>query len=91
MVYQDLISKKYSFKSTKVKCLLYSFCVYRMPRNSCWEVFCKKGVLKKFTDSQENTCVGVAASIKLRKNKKRLRHRCFLVNFCEILKNTFFK
>ena len=31
-----------------------------LSRSSGWEVFCKKGVLKDFTKSQENTYVGVS-------------------------------
>ena len=34
-------------------------------RNSLPKVFCKKGVRKKFANSQENACVGVSFIIKL--------------------------
>ena len=49
-------------------------------------------------NSQENTCARVSFLIKLKALglrpatlfKKRLCHKCFPVNFCEISKNTFF-
>ena len=47
-------------------------------------------------NSQENTCAGVYFLIKLQALglqlylKKRLCHRCFLVNFAKFLKQTFF-
>ena len=65
-----------------------------MPRNSCSKVFCKEIVLKtfsKFTGKHLyrslffNKVVGPAILL-----KKRLRHRCFPVKFCEVFKNIFF-
>ena len=60
------------------------------------EMFYKIHVLKnfaKFTDSQENTCVGVSlnkvpAWRPATSLKQRLWHRCFSANFCRIFKNT---
>ena len=60
------------------------------------EEFCKKGILKnfaKFTGKQLcqsllfNKAAGLKPAILL---KRKLWHRCFLMNFCETFKNTFF-
>ena len=92
--FSTFISNKYYFKNTKVNCLSYLFGVSRMPRNSCSKLFCKEIVLKtfsKFTGKHLrrslffNKVVGPATLL-----KKRLRHRCFPVNFCEVFKNIFF-
>ena len=71
-------------------------------RSSRPEVFCRKGVLKSFTNSQESTCARVSFLIKLRawgKPKvkvntfnfitKRIWHRCFHVNFARFLRTAF--
>ena len=55
----------------------------------------KKVFLEISQNSQENTCARVSFLIKLQVApaallKKRLWHRRFLANFCEISKNTFF-
>ena len=51
----------------------------------------KKVFLKVSQNSQENAFAKVSFLIKLQTLlKKRLWHRCFPVNFCEIFKNTFF-
>ena len=61
----------------------------------------RRGVLQKMVllrvsqNSQENTCARVSFFNKVKHLrpstllKKKLRHRCFPVNFCEIFKNTF--
>ena len=61
------------------------------------EVFCKKIVLKNFAKIKfrKNTCDRAILSIKLQAQacnfiKKRLWHRVFSCEFCEIFKNTFF-
>ena len=51
-------------------------------------MFCKKGVLKNFAKRTKNTCVGVPAFQAA--TFKRLRHRCFLVNFSIFLRNIFY-
>ena len=65
-------------------------------RNSCPEVFCKKGVLRniaKFTGKHLcqslffNKVAGLSAATLL---KKRLWHRCFSVNFAQFLETSFF-
>ena len=55
-------------------------------RSSCWEVFCKKGVLGNFTNTQEKTCVRVF----LIKLKKESQLQVFSCEPCNIFKNTFF-
>ena len=50
------------------------------------EVFCKKGFLKNFENSQENTCTRVSFLIKLKETLAQV----FSCEFCEIFKNTFF-
>ena len=55
-------------------------------------MFCKKGVLRNFVKSQENTCARVSLLKKLQARgllKKRLWHRCVPVNFAESLRTTF--
>ena len=52
------------------------------------EVFCKKGVLRNFLNSQGNTCARVSFLIKLL--KKRLWQRCFPANFVKFLRTPFF-
>ena len=54
-------------------------------RSSRQEVFCEKGVLKNFTNSQENTCARVSFLI-----KKETLAQVFPYEFCDIFKNTFF-
>ena len=50
----------------------------------------RKGVLSQ--NSQENTCARISFLIKLQATllKKRLWHKCFSCEFCEIFKNIFF-
>ena len=64
-------------------------------RSSCQDVFCRKGVLKNFVEfSGEhqrqsllfNKVAGLRSATLL---KKRLRHRCFLVNFAKFLETRF--
>ena len=80
--------------STKVQSKLTND-VKETDRSSRPEVFCKKGVLRnfaKFTGKHLcqslffNKVAGLRPSTLL---KKRLWHRCFPFNFCEIFKNTF--
>ena len=72
-------------------------------RSSPPEVFYKKGDLRNFTNSQENTCARASLLIKLQTRpqglqglrpetllKKRPWRRCFPVNFKKFLKKTFF-
>ena len=54
-------------------------------RNSRPEVFCKKGVLKNFANTQEITCARVSFLL-----KKRLWHRRFSVNYEKFLRAFFF-
>ena len=66
-------------------------------RSSCSEVFCKKGVLKNFTKLiRKHLCQSlflnkVAGLKPVTLLKKRLWHRCFLVNFTKFLRKLFFK
>ena len=65
-------------------------------------MLCRKGVLKNFANSQENTCATVSFLIKVAGLsqspegrtatllKKRLWHRCFPVNFTKFLRTPFF-
>ena len=58
-------------------------------------LFFKKRCFQKFRkNSQENTCVRVSFLMKLQASannlKKRLRHRCFPVNFATFLRTPFF-
>ena len=46
-------------------------------------VLYKKVFLKTLQNLQENTCVGVSFSITKRLRQKRLRRRCFSLNFQE--------
>ena len=64
-----------------------------------WDKLRRCSVKKVFLEiSQilpENICVGVSFLISCRpqtwnSDKKRLKHRCFQVNFAELFKNTFF-
>ena len=61
------------------------------------EKFCKKRQFKQFRKIHRKTPVPESLfKIKLQAApatllKKRLRHRCFLLDFCETFKNTFFK
>ena len=64
-------------------------------RSSRPEVFCKKGVLRnfaKFTGKHlcHSLCFNKVVGLLATSFKKILWRRCFLVNFCEISKNTFF-
>ena len=64
-------------------------------KNSHPEVFCKKGVLRNFTKfTGKHLCQNlffnkVAWLSPATSFKKRLWHRCFPVEFCEISKNIF--
>ena len=67
-----------------------------MVRNSCLEVFCKKGLLKnfaKFTGKHlcQNLFFNKVADLRpATLFKKRFWHRCFPVNFAKFLRNTNF-
>ena len=65
-------------------------------RNSCPEVFCKKGVLRNIAKLAGkhlyqslffNKVAGLSAATLL---KKRLWHKCFPVNFAQFLETSFF-
>ena len=70
--------------------------MFRRCRSSRPELFCKKGVLKKFTKfTGKHLCQSlffnkVASLRPATLLKKRLWHRCFLVNFVKFLRTTFF-
>ena len=49
----------------------------------------KKVFLENSQNSQENPCVRVSFLIKLQALKKRLRRRCFTVNFAKFLRTPF--
>ena len=58
-------------------------------------MFCKKGVLKNFQNSQENTCASLFFSIiagfrPVTLLKKETLAQVFSYEFCEISKDTFF-
>ena len=56
-----------------------------MQKNSCSEVFCRKGVLKnfaKFTEKQLCACLFQLTTLL----KMRVRHRCFPVIFSKFLR-----
>ena len=62
---------------------------YRSGRPGC---SVKKLFLEILQNSQESTCTRVSFLMKSRAAtllEKRLCHRCFPVNFCEIFRNTF--
>ena len=64
-------------------------------RSSCLEVFYKKNAHKISQNSEENTCARIFFLITLQAKgcnfiKKRLWHRCFLVNFERFLRTFFF-
>ena len=72
-------------------------------RSSRPEVFCRKCVLRSFTNSQESTCARVSFLIKLRAwgkpkvkvntfnfIKKENLAQVFSCEFCQIFKNSFF-
>ena len=68
--------------------------IFRIYRSSRPEVFCKKGFLRNFSNSQENTCVRVSFLLKLQAEacnfaKKETLAQVFSREFCEISKNTF--
>ena len=55
-------------------------------RSSCPEVFCKKGVIRKFAKfTGKHLCQKPATLL-----KKRLWHWCFPVNFTEFLRTRFY-
>ena len=56
-------------------------------RSSYWRCFTLKGVLKTFTDSQQNTCVNVSACNFI---IKETLAQGFSYKFCKILKDIFF-
>ena len=66
-------------------------------RSSCPEVFCKKGVLKKFSKlTEKHLCQSfyfnkVAVLRPATLLKKRLWHRYFPVNFAKFLRTSIFK
>ena len=57
------------------------------------KVFCKKGVLKKFTNFTENACAGVSfvGFQACDFVKKRLRHGCFPLKFTKYLRTPILK
>ena len=63
--------------------------------SSCPEVFCEKGLLEISQNLQENTCDSLFLSKVTGSRpatlfkKKRLRHRCFPVNFAKFLRGPF--
>ena len=57
-------------------------------RSSRSDVVCKKDVLRNFPNSQENTSAIVSFFNSFL--KKRLWHKCFLVNFVKFLRAPFF-
>ena len=64
-------------------------------RSSHPRCYVKKVFLKISQNSHENTCARVSFLIKLQARgllllKKRLWHRCFLVNFAKFLRTPFF-
>ena len=86
-VYLDKISLYFA----KIK-----FSKHTLYRSSHPEVFCKKGVLKNFAKfTGKNTCsrvffnkIGGLRPVTLL--KKRLWHKCFLVNFAKFLRTPVF-
>ena len=67
---------------------------YGLHRSSRLEVSYKKGVLKIFAKSHKSTSARVSFLIKLQASdcnfiKKRLRHKCFLVNSAKFLRTPF--
>ena len=50
----------------------------------------RKGILRNFANSQENTCTRVSFLTKLLFFKKETLAQVFFCEFCEISKNTFF-
>ena len=80
------VHHSFSAKTSVIIVELY-FCQNNQPP----EVFCKKDVLRNFT----NTCARVSFIIKLQNwalqlfLKKKCRHRCFPVNFVKFLKTAF--
>ena len=72
----------FTFQKNNIKsnCILL-LCHVRVRRSR--QVFCKKGVLRNFPNSEENTCARASFL------KKRLRHWCFLVNFAQFRRTLF--
>ena len=63
-----------------------------IPRSSHPELFCKKGVLRNFAKfTGKHLCQSLFFDKRVSLLKKRLWHRVFSSEFCEISKNTFFK
>ena len=69
---------KVTFRNSRFMC--------RILRVSHWRCSKKKGVLKVIAKLAENTCVRFSFSTLF---KKRLRYRCFPVNFAKILRTPF--
>ena len=60
-------------------------------RSNRREVFCKKGVVENFAKFKgKHLCLRVSLSFLIKLLKKRLWHKVFSCEFCEIFKNTFF-
>ena len=57
---------------------------FRKSISSCLDVFCRKGVLRSFQNSQKNTCAQSLFS------QKETLAQVFFCEFCKISKNTFF-
>ena len=71
---------------SQIKCLI---------RNSNPEVFCKKAVPKSFAKLTEKNCASGTFLIKMLASRlylyqKRLWHRYFPCEFCEVFKDVFF-
>ena len=60
-------------------------------RNSCLEVFCKKGVLWTFVKfTEKHLCFSLFLPRPETLLKKRLEHKCFICEFYTFSQNTFF-
>ena len=76
--------------------ILFPVILAVLARSSHPEVFCKKGALRNFIKfTGKHLCQSLffnkVADLRLATLlKKRLWHRCFYCEFCEISKNTFF-
>ena len=80
-------------RNTPFSILLYIL-LNALYRNSCSDLFFKKGFHKTFSKLQNNTCARACFLIKLQRPttllKKRLWRRCFLVNFEKFLRTPFY-
>ena len=93
-IFVDPSSWKFFLGSFHLRCN-FNYFAWSYSRSSCPEVFCKKGVLRNFINSQENTCYRVSFLISCRLetcNFIKIENlvQLFSCEFCEISKNTFF-